>query len=338
MSKVVALSSDKCITMYYKGESITVKPDNDSFENLKQWVSNNDQKSIIDFIEKMPSTAIKEYLLGDVQIKNNQLLYKGSVIDNTLVTRVIDMFKNNLPIDPLVRFLNKLYQNPSNTAIVELYEFLDYGDLPITEEGDFIAYKRVRKNYNDIYTNTISNKIGNEVSMPRNQVNDDRNITCSYGLHICSQSYLDFYGAYCKDSYRSIIVKVNPRDVVCIPKDYDNTKLRCCAYEVIGELDNSKPDLKENLVFVVNGNTHNGRYRCYISNSNVFSPNVDIPQFVTDNREQLIAEATKPEYKDKHIIVADNKTKKYRSLEDFLEVVKNKQKKKDKKKGKKKSD
>ena len=31
-------------------------------------------------------------------------------------------------------------------------------------------------------------------------------------------------------------MKINPRDVVSIPNDYDNTKGRACRYEVIGEV------------------------------------------------------------------------------------------------------
>ncbi len=34
-----------------------------------------------------------------------------------------------------------------------------------------------------------------------------------------------------------MILKVNPKDVVSIPSDYDNAKGRTCRYEVIGELE-----------------------------------------------------------------------------------------------------
>jgi hypothetical protein len=35
---------------------------------------------------------------------------------------------------------------------------------------------------------------------------------------------------------RTVIVKINPRDVVSIPTDYNEAKGRACRYEVIGEL------------------------------------------------------------------------------------------------------
>ena len=35
---------------------------------------------------------------------------------------------------------------------------------------------------------------------------------------------------------RTMILKINPADVVSIPTDYNNSKGRTCRYEVIGEL------------------------------------------------------------------------------------------------------
>ena len=39
-----------------------------------------------------------------------------------------------------------------------------------------------------------------------------------------------------------MLVKVDPADVVSIPVDYNNTKMRCCRYEVIGEYENYAKD------------------------------------------------------------------------------------------------
>ena len=33
-----------------------------------------------------------------------------------------------------------------------------------------------------------------------------------------------------------MVLKINPRDVVSIPNDYNNQKGRCCRYEVIDEV------------------------------------------------------------------------------------------------------
>jgi hypothetical protein len=61
-------------------------------------------------------------------------------------------------------------------------------------------------------------------------------------LHFCSQEYLPHFGG--SDS-RVVIVKINPRDVVSIPTDYNNAKGRACRYEVIGEVGANPDDATE---------------------------------------------------------------------------------------------
>jgi len=131
----------------------------------------------------------------------------------------------------MVNFMNNLMQNPSKRAVDELYGFLEKNSLPITPEGCFLAYKKVREDFKDVHSGTMDNSVGRVVSMERNMVDDNRDNTCSTGLHFCSHSYLgSFSGA------RTVIVKIDPRDVVSIPSDYNNAKGRACRYEVIGEV------------------------------------------------------------------------------------------------------
>jgi len=70
------------------------------------------------------------------------------------------------------------------------------------------------------------------VDMPRNKVQDDPSITCSYGLHFCSLEYVR-----CFSGHHLMVLKINPKDIVSIPTDYNNTKGRCCRYTVVGELE-----------------------------------------------------------------------------------------------------
>jgi hypothetical protein len=81
----------------------------------------------------------------------------------------------------------------------------------------------------DNYTKTMNNSVGQIVSMARQAVDNDRNQTCSNGLHFASWDYASTYSGN-----TLIMVKVNPKDVVAIPSDYNNMKGRACEYEVIG--------------------------------------------------------------------------------------------------------
>jgi hypothetical protein len=150
---------------------------------------------------------------------------------------MISMLQEGFDVTPMANFMENLFSNPSKRAVDELYGFLEKNSLPITPQGHFLAYKRVRANYTDCHTGTMDNSVGRVVEMERNAVDDDKDRTCSAGLHFCSHSYL---GHFSGD--RVVIVKINPRDVVSIPSDYNDSKGRACRYEVIGEVGNNPDD------------------------------------------------------------------------------------------------
>lgn len=152
-------------------------------------------------------------------------------MNQTIARRMISMIKEGFDATPLAKFIDNLMQNPSNRAVNELYGFLEANNIPITSDGCFLAYKRVRDDYTDVYSGTIRNQPGDTVTMARNQVDDNPNQTCSAGLHFCSLEYLSYFGGA-----RIVTVKINPRDVVSIPIDYDNSKGRTCRYEVVSEM------------------------------------------------------------------------------------------------------
>jgi hypothetical protein len=166
---------------------------------------------------------------------------------------MIAMLQEGFPIEPMVTFMENLMSNPSRQAVQELYGFLEKNNLPITPDGHFLAYKKVRDDYLDCHSGTMDNSVGKIVEMERNEVDDNRNNTCSAGLHFCGHSYLaHFSGA------RTVIVKINPRDVVSIPSDYNDAKGRACRYEVVGEVGVNPDDEAEFTQPVQsNANTYN---------------------------------------------------------------------------------
>lgn len=179
-----------------------------------------------------PKTMLKAHVTGKVQVEGSTVRYDGEIIDNTLTSRMIKMLVQGLDIRPMMLFMENLMQNPSSRAVNELYTFLEIGQLPITEDGHFLAYKRIRKDYKDCHSRSIDNSVGQLIKMSRRDVDDDSSHVCSTGLHFCSRTYCDqFYGE------RLIMVKINPKNVVSIPNDYNNTKGRCCEYLVLAEIE-----------------------------------------------------------------------------------------------------
>lgn len=236
--------TDNALTVFFQnddGKSMchTLEAANEEFPNAVEAIKNADWPALI--VAVTPKRVIIQSYLsetGDLVINGSEILYKGGAVPTNYTTqKIIEMHRQGLPIDPLLAFLEKLLQNPSSRAVDELLNFLEYGSMPITPDGCFLAYKRVRDDYKDVHSGKIDNSVGQTVTMPRNRVQDNPNITCSHGLHFCSREYLNHFGGD-----RVMVLKINPADVVSIPTDYNNTKGRCCAYEVVAELEADKAD------------------------------------------------------------------------------------------------
>lgn len=210
-------------------KSYTINKTHVSYQKVIEAIKTNDWDTVKEVVD--PKKVVLNYGNGNVSIQGEQLFWKNVEFNGALARRMITMLQEGFSIEPMVHFMENLMQNPSKRAVDELYGFLEKNNLPITPDGHFLAYKKVRDDFKDCHTGTIDNSPGLVVEMERNQVDDNKENTCSTGLHFCAQSYLaHFSGA------RTVIVKINPCDVVSIPTDYNNSKGRACRYEVIGEL------------------------------------------------------------------------------------------------------
>ena len=194
--------------------------------------------NLINIKEQVESAIQASTTAGKVTIENGEVFYNNKAIHNTLTERIIDMARQGFDIGYMVKFLENLMKNPSFRAVNELYGFLESGSIPITENGTFLAYKKIRNNWTDIHSGTFDNSIGAVCEMPRNMVDEDSSRTCSAGLHVCSYDYLAHFSRDNND--RVVICEINPADVVSIPADYNNTKMRVCKYTVIGEVEDYK--------------------------------------------------------------------------------------------------
>ena len=217
------------IVVVIGNNSHTISKTHISYQKVVDAIKADDWDTVKDVIE--PQKVVINYGQGNVEVQGDTLYWKGKEMHNALSSRMIEMLQEGFPVEPLINFMDNLMANPSYRAVSELYTFLEKNNLPITSDGHFLAYKKVRANYRDCHTNTMDNSVGQILEMPRNEVDDDQNNTCSYGLHFCIQEYLAHFGGE-----RTVIVKINPADVVSIPTDYDFSKGRTCRYEVIGEL------------------------------------------------------------------------------------------------------
>lgn len=177
---------------------------------------------------------------GLVTVTDEGVFYDNNLITGYLTDKIIEFVTRGLPINNYCLFLNNLMANPSMVSRTELYLFLEAANLPITEDGCFIAYKAVTSDFKDMRTGKFDNSPGAVLEMPRRDVDDNRDRTCSYGFHAAAYNYAKNFMS-CDG--RLVAVKINPADVVSVPSDYNNQKLRCCKYEVLWDI----PDAADTL-------------------------------------------------------------------------------------------
>ena len=237
MSYPFILQGDN-VVIVIDGEPHTINKTHLTYNKVVEAIKAGDWGSVKELIN--PTKVLVNYSRGNVSVVDGEMFWKGTPFHNALATRIVSMLEEGFDIEPMVQFMNNLMRNPSKRAVDELYGFLEKNSLPITPDGHFLAYKRVRGDYKDCHTGTMDNSVGQVVEMERNMVDDNRDNTCSKGLHFCSHSYLQSFSGE-----RTVIVKIDPADVVSIPSDYNNAKGRTCRYEVVGEVAQSPDDKVE---------------------------------------------------------------------------------------------
>lgn len=223
------------ITVVIGNKPHTINKSHITYERVLNAIKAGDWDTVRDVIE--PQKVVVEFGKGNVSVQGDKVFWKDRELHNALTKRMVSMIQDGFSVEPLIAFMDNLMENPSKRAVNELYGFLEKNSLPITPDGCFLAYKKIKFDYTDCHTGTMDNSVGKVVEMERNDVDDDQNRTCSTGLHFCSRDYLNHFGGD-----RIVIVKINPRDVVSIPTDYNDSKGRACRYEVIDEIDKDKAD------------------------------------------------------------------------------------------------
>jgi hypothetical protein len=198
-----------------------------------------------------PGVAVAEKfkkLSERVSVAGGTLYFDNEEVHNALAKQVVRFLNEGVDDwEPLVKFFEKVQQNPNNHSRTQLFEWLDRYEFTIDDDGDIIGYKGVRKD-NDgklfsishgtaivngvTHKGAIPNEIDNVVEMPRSKVAHDPATGCSTGLHVGTYEYASDFaqGALLK-------VSVNPRDVVSVPTHSSWQKVRTCRYRVEDVID-----------------------------------------------------------------------------------------------------
>lgn len=245
------------VTVIHGGAVHQIPADHPKRDQIVALVNSGDYDNAVSLIDLR--AEVKRFIdsASGFSIERGRIVYDGYSFSDAVTEKVFRMVDRGNPAGPLLAFLRKLRSNPSATAREQLLEFCEANDFAITRDGDLLAYRSIRDDWTDHHTGTFDNSVGEEVTMDRGEVDDNRHNTCSRGLHFGALHYMaqmygftvnEDTGRYSGGHGRLVAVTVNPRDVVSIPPDYRSSKGRCCRFKVVAEL-TDHPALPDNEVF-----------------------------------------------------------------------------------------
>ena len=247
MQKLIRLGS-KVIALFEDGSYC--ENDNISDEVFKTLINASEEEV---FAIMVPEYSKKRKEYNDIldltnNVENSEILvlkgesiYWEEVSQLSLPTEfakaVINAETNNdqVKLDTYKNFWTLMSLNPDERCRKNLFWFLNKNGLVISKCGFFVAYRNANYHhtekdgsivYTDAHTGTTRIKIGEVVTMPREDCDTVQEHTCSQGLHCGSSWWLkrNYFGN------NGLVVLVNPADVVAVPPYDDYGKLRTCAY------------------------------------------------------------------------------------------------------------
>lgn len=204
--------------------------------------------TITQYFNDLKFTITKNSLNDSEEVVSADVSYKGQPLPEVLKQKLIEMYKAGATdFSHLFNFIDNLLANPDKNSREQLYGFLVHKNMPITDNGTFIAYKGVRGDYYSITGNTstvvlegkvngqghILNELGKTIRVRHEDVENDPAVGCSQGLHVGSYEYAKGFKSL---TGRLLAVEVNPKDVVSVPLDCACQKCRVSAYKVLNEV------------------------------------------------------------------------------------------------------
>jgi hypothetical protein len=239
-------TNDNRWTVVIESQSHQFDSTHPEYAGLVECIQTGDTEEFIQLMEV--GTVIENWSEGSFEFRDGFLYYEDEQVADQPTTRIIELIKNGWDHKPMLAYLDRLYSNVSNRAVMESYNWCSHKGLPITSDGFLVGYKGV-KFYDgedatdkmgrtlkkgdlvDIYTgNSFRNNEGDDCGMKRRQVSDDCNQGCAAGLHVGTYDYAcDWAGA----GGLVVLVKFDPSDIVSVPSDCHFQKMRVSNYTVM---------------------------------------------------------------------------------------------------------
>ena len=223
------------------GKINIAKDDNPQLHTIIDRLRNGDTDGLSDLFNMETAVANTFAQLSErVTLKGGHVLFDGDRVDDTIEDLVLRAYDEGRVTDylPVVNFMEKVYANTSSHTRENLFRWLVAEDFTITSTGDIMGYKGLRQDGTSVHSGPatvdgvdvnghVPNKPGSVIEIKRSDVVADPARGCAYGLHVGTYEYAASFGS------TLVEVHVNPRDVVSVPTDCGDQKMRVARYRVV---------------------------------------------------------------------------------------------------------
>lgn len=235
------LHTKDALSVNIEGKPYVVSSAHPMFKDIVRSVGAGEEPSKVIALMELARTSVigfvkqlKHMDLGDNLVyEDGVLLMDGTPIEDAGAKHLVELIEMGHDYTAMSAFIKRLSKNPDSRIVDVLFEFLKVGRIPLTRDGCFLTYKAVREDFKDIHSGTFLNSVGQVVSIPRETCDNNPDNLCSAGLHVCSYGYLP---SFAHANGHVMMCKVDPTDVVSVPREYSLTKMRVCKYEVVSEV------------------------------------------------------------------------------------------------------
>lgn len=237
--------SSRVLTVLHGGSAyVATSETHPNFNDLVQKALADDASVVNDFTVEKAVQERFEALSERVSVAGGQVYFDGDVVNDALTEQILRFVESGVEDwYPLVAFFEKVAQNPNEHSREQLFRWLAKHNFTLTEEGDIVGYKSVQADFGSIHTGPaivdskpvnghVPNLPGSTIEMARSSVQFDPSVSCASGLHVANWDYATTWTTY----GHIMEIHVNPRDVVSVPTDSGDSKVRVCRYYVAGEV------------------------------------------------------------------------------------------------------
>lgn len=243
---------ESLVVIYEEDDPVTVPGTHPRFDEiltrLRSGTATDDE--IANLVNSLLVVGKKLSVLSDrVSVAPYGVFFDGDPLRTELADVLLELLEegNEEDLTAVAKFLENAAANNSLESVDAMYRWITNGDLAITPDGMFLAYKGVQVGEDGVsesittgkalvdgepHEGHIPNPDGAVISMPRTEVTADTSVACGPGLHAGTFSYANGFARG-----RLLLVEINPRDVVSVPSDSACQKLRVSRYKVVEHIE-----------------------------------------------------------------------------------------------------